>query len=122
MLKKLKGGHKMAEQADVYVKNNLVGDITVARKLPDGSSDLNITVTNGNTEQVYLAGTNISLVIHAPEGVDTKEYSLGVRSGLDLAVTHSRTGSNWAIKIIPNDLPPEVPTTVNVNIGENPPT
>lgn len=108
----------MAEQADVYVKNNLTGDITVVRKLPDGSSDLSITIANGNTEQIYLAGTDVSLVIHAPEGVDTKDHPLGVKSGLDLAVSHSRTDSRWTIQIVPNDLPPEVPTTVNVSAGD----
>jgi len=111
----------MAEQADVYVKNKFSGDITVIRKLPDGSSDLNITITYGNTEQVYLAGTDVSLVIQAPEGVDTKDYPLVVRTGLDLAVSHSRTDSNWRIRIEPNDLPPEVPTTVNVEAGADPP-
>ena len=112
----------MAEQTDVYVKNNLNGDISVFRMLPDGNSDLSITITNGDSEQVYLAGTDVSLVIHAPEGVDIKDYPLGVRTGLDLAVSHSRTDSRWTIQIVPNDLPPEVPTTVNVNVGENPPT
>ena len=45
----------MAEQADVYIKNNLEDSINVIRKLPDGSSDLNITIAAGNEEQIYLA-------------------------------------------------------------------
>lgn len=111
----------MAEQADVYVKNNFSGDITVTRKLPDGGSDLEVTIAHGNEEQIYLAGTDVSLIIQAPVGVDTKDHPLGVKSGLDLAVSHSRTDSNWRIRIEPNDLPPEVPTTVNVEAGADPP-
>lgn len=107
----------MAEQADVYIKNNLEDSLSVIRKLPDGSSDLNITIAAGNEEQIYLAGTDVSLIVGAPEGVDTKDHPFVVKSGLDLAVSHSRTDSNWTIKIIPNDLPPEVPTTVNITVG-----
>ena len=108
----------MADRADVIIRNELVGDIKVVRKLPDGSSDLEVTITNGNEEQVHLASTEISLCIEAPEGVDTKECPFHVTSDVDLAVSCSRTESNWIVQIIPNDLPPDTPTTVNVTLGE----
>jgi len=115
----------MADRADVYVRNGLTGsiqgDIHVTRKLPDGSSDLDITIANGNEEMIHLPGPEVSLVIDAPEGVDSKDCPFKVKSGVDLAVSCSRTDSNWAIKIVPNELPPDVPTTVNVNLGEDEP-
>ncbi len=111
----------MADKADVYVKNALADDVHVIRKLPDGSSDLDITIANGNEEMVHLPGLEVSLLINAPEGLDTKDCPFKVKSGVDLAVSCSRTDSNWAIKIVPNELPPDVPTTVNVNLGEDEP-
>jgi hypothetical protein len=107
----------MAEQADVYVKNKLTDGIQVIRKLPDGSSDYEVTVAGGDEEKIYLGGTEVSLVVKAPEGTDTKNHSFRKRSDVDLSVACSRTDSNWTMKILPNDLPPDVPTTVNVTIG-----
>jgi hypothetical protein len=108
----------MAEKADFIVKNLLTGDINVIRKLANGSSDLEVTITNGNEEQINLDGLDVSLLIEAPGGVDTKDCPFNVKSDVDLSVSCSRTDSNWAVQIAPNDLPPDVPTTVNVNIGE----
>jgi hypothetical protein len=97
----------MADRADVYVRNGLTGsiqgDIHVTRKLPDGSSDFDTAIAYGNEEQI------------------SKDCPFKVKSDVDLAVSCSRTDSNWAIKIVPNELPPDVPTTVNVNLGEDEP-
>jgi len=111
----------MANRADVYVKNVLTDNINVIRKLPDGTIDLNTSIANGDEEGVHLAGPEVSLIINAPEGKDIKDCHVKVKSDVDLAVSHSRTDSNWAIKIVPNDLPPDVPTTVNVDVGESGP-
>jgi hypothetical protein len=111
----------MADRADVYIKNVLVDDINVIRKLPDGSSDLEITIATGNEEMVHLPGPEVSLAINAPEGVDTKDCPFIVKSGVDLAVSCSRTDSNWGMNIVPNELPPEVPLTVNITVGTDAP-
>jgi hypothetical protein len=113
----------MANRADVYVRNGLPDNvnINVIRKLPDGNNDLETTIANGNEEMVHLPGPEVSLVISAPEGTEIKDYPIKVKSDVDLAVSYSRTDSNWAIKIVPNELPPDVPTTVNVNLGEDEP-
>lgn len=111
----------MAEQADLYLKNISMDDINVIRNLPDGSSDLAVTIASGNLEQFYLGGTDVSLNIIAPPGVDTKNYSIKVRADVDVMTVSSRTDSSWTIKIVPNDLPPDTPTTVNVYVGEDEP-
>ena len=104
----------MADQAVVYVKNLCTGDINV---IPSVSGEPE-TITNGDKHQFYLAGTD-ELLINAPAGVDIKECYIKVRSDIDLAVPCFRTDSNWKIKIEPNTSPPEAPTTVNIDIGED---
>jgi hypothetical protein len=111
----------MADRADVYVKNVLPGDINVIRKLPDGSSDLNTTIAYEGEEMIPLQGTEVSLIINAPEGVDTKDHPVNVKSDVDLDVSCSRTDSNWNVKIVPNDLPPDAPTSVNMTMGDDGP-
>lgn len=112
----------MIEQADVYVKNTFFTEpIQVTRKLPDGGSDLNIMVPKGNEEKIYLGGLDVSLVIKAPTGMETRYCPVKVRADVDLAVSHSRTDSTWSMKILPNNLDPELPITVNVTIGEDGP-
>ena len=109
----------MIEQADFYVNNSFQMAVQVSRKLPDGSTDLNVGVDPGNTRKVPIQGTDVSLVIEAPSGIDIKECFLRSRAEVDLAVLFSRTDSYWKINIVPNDLEPEAPTTVNVNVGED---
>ncbi|HLP44425.1 MAG TPA: hypothetical protein VK186_28285 [Candidatus Deferrimicrobium sp.] len=112
----------MAEQANVFVKNLFTDAITVFRKLPDGNNDLEKRIPHGNEEEIILPGPTVAMIIHAPNGVDTQNSPIVVRSSIiDLAVKCSRTDGNWTIKIIPNDLPPEVPTTVNITVGADGP-
>jgi len=109
----------MAEQADAYVKNEFTTKtIAVIRNLAGGGSDPEVPITCAEQEQFYLGGTDVSLTIKAPEGMDTKECIFKVQSDVDLDVSYSRTNSNWTLKIVPNSLPPDTPTTVNVNLGE----
>lgn len=107
----------MANRADAYVKNVLTGNINVMRKLPDGTIDLEVSVAPGIEEMVPLPSPEISLVVNAPSGMDIKYCRMNVKSDVDLAVACSRTNSNWAMNIIPNDLPPDIPTTLNVEVG-----
>lgn len=108
----------MANKADAYVKNGFTaGNINAIRKLPDGSNDLEVPVAPGIEEMVHLPSTEVSLVINAPTGMDTRYCRLNMNSDVDLAISSSRTNSNWTINIIPNDLPPDAPTTLNVEVG-----
>lgn len=107
----------MADQADVYIKNMFAEGISAIRKLPDGSCDLELTISSGDEQLIYLGGADTSLVINAPSGVDIINCLFTARTGIDLVVLCSRTDSNWKIKIIPNDLPPDSPTTVLITIG-----
>jgi hypothetical protein len=115
----------MVEQADVYVKNisadGLMGDIRAIRKLPDGSSDIDVTITPGNEEKILLWSTEVSLIISPPNGWTIDDCLCDVRKGSDI-VSCSETDPNWTIQIkVPNDGNPEGPTTVNVDVGGQPP-
>ena len=107
----------MIEQADFLVTNSFDVAVQVSRKLADGSIDLNVSVDPGKEERVPIQGTDVSLVIEAPAGVDIKECFLKSKAEVDLALLYSMTDPHWKINIAPNDLEPEAPTTVNVNIG-----
>jgi len=108
----------MAEQADVFVTNSFQSDIVVTRVLPD-KSRVDTTIANGNEEKFPLMVPEESLIINAPDGKDERLYIVVRSSIIDLHVRYSTT--KWTTRIIPNDLPPEVPTTVNVNVGQDPP-
>jgi hypothetical protein len=108
----------MADRADVILKNSFGETIYVVRKLPDGTIDLNTMVASGSEEQIHLPSPEVLMQISAPEGIDTKDHLFNVKSDVDLAVSHSRTDSFWTLQIVSNELPPDTPTTVNVNIGE----
>ena len=113
----------MANKADVNVRNILAENtnINVIRKLQDGSSDLDVTIAYNNDDQIHLPTPDVSLLVTAPEGMDTKDCSVHVKSDVDLEILSSRTNSNWIFKIVPNELPPTAPTTVNVEIGDKEP-
>ena len=111
--KRLRYQHQRLERR----KNFLTDDIKVTRILPDGNS-VDTTIANKNEEEFPSLVLEESLIINAPSGKDTKEYPVKVRSDIDLAVSHSRTDSNWTIKIVPNSLDPEVPLDANVEVGE----
>jgi hypothetical protein len=107
------------EQADFYVKNFFSTAIQVSRKLSDGNTVSSVSIAAGSTEKVSIQGTDVTLVIEAPAGIDISGYFLRSKAEVDLAVLFSRTDSCWKMNIVPNDLEPEAPTTVNVNVGED---
>jgi hypothetical protein len=113
----------MAENAEVIVKNRLrvEGDVKVSRKLPDGKTDFNAAIAWHKKGKVVLPDPDVSLIIAAPAGMDTRDCPITVLSDVDLIINYSRSKSFWQMRIDPNDLPPQVPTTVNVNIGEDEP-
>jgi len=110
----------MADRADVTVTNvfpETGNSINVARKVEE-TIDFETTIPVNGEEMINLPGPEASLIIHAPDGVDIKERKIHVHSDVDLAVTCSRTASTWTLAIIQNDLPPDVPTTINVSVGD----
>jgi hypothetical protein len=110
----------MAEQANVYVKNNLTDAINVIRYcFPGGNSDLDISIASEDEEMIYLVRTQTYLVLKAPNGVDTESCPFSV-SNEDL-LSWSTTDGHWTVEIKPNNLPPDTPTDVNVYVGEDPP-
>lgn len=107
----------MAEQADFHVRNMVPGTITVTRILPQPADPENTTIESGSVEPFPALNPQESLIINLPSGKDTSEWPLGVRTSItDLTVSCSET--SWTIKIVPNDLEGEVPTTVNINAGD----
>jgi hypothetical protein len=113
----------MANRADVIVTNRLADNVNVnlVRRLPDGTSDLQVPIVNMGMGQIHLPSPDVSLEIIAPAEVDIKTSPFHVTSDVDLEILNSRTNSTWVMKIIANDLPPDVPTTVNVDLGEEEP-
>ena len=95
----------MIEQANFLVNNSFpTAVVQVSRRLADGSTDFSVGIDPGNTEMVPVQGTDVSLLIEAPGGVDIKDCFLRSRAEVDLAVLVSRTDSHWKINIVPNDL------------------
>ncbi|MCK4761656.1 MAG: hypothetical protein KAW12_05605 [Candidatus Aminicenantes bacterium] len=120
----------MIEQANVFIKNKFVEcspkDIQVTLKRADGSDESQTTIASGQTgNPILLKNLMVSLVIKAPDALEEiKRADIQVWSGADMSVVSSSAGEKWkwTLKLLPNDLPPEVPTTVNVTVGdgENP--
>ncbi len=113
----------MANNADVNVENVFSNAVTinVKRVLQDGSSDQDVNIVQNEAKQVHLPNPDVKLLIQAPVGIDLRDCVLKVKADVDLETKHSRTDSKWTLKIIPNDLPPDVPTTVNVTVGQDEP-
>ncbi len=108
----------MTDQANVYVKNNLTVAIQATRYcLPDHNMDLDISITNGNQEMVYLVKDDTYLIVKLPTGKDTSDCLFAV-SNEELLSWETMT-DRWKVQIKENDLLPESPTTVNVDIGED---
>lgn len=112
----------MPERADVYVKNALEkGDLKVSLKHGNGTPVHGNYIVKGNRERVYLGDAEVSMIIDLPGLPGTKEYLFKVLSGVDITMSFSRSKSRWTMKIDPNDLENETPTSVNVEVGEDEP-
>lgn len=108
----------MADQVDVTVTTRAEGiEIYTARELNDGTRDSEAAVTFTNDSKINLAGLEYSLLIKPPEETDIKKFPITVTSDIDLTITYSVSQGHYRVKIIPNDLVPDVPTTANVNVG-----
>lgn len=109
----------MADQANFYVKNDFTGKIDVYRELPGGSRDLEKTIDAGSTEMFPMQGMEVKLVVNTPGGKSTNGCYINVVPGNGLPVSCEQAVSGWELQIEPNNLPPDSPTTVNVDAGED---
>ena len=108
----------MINNARVKVESFFAGkSIRLTRMPTEKTRDFDETLTGHGHKFVDLQSTAVSLVIQAPEGVDLKECWLKVKAAVDLEVVYSRSKSTWTFKIAPNTLDPEIPTTVNISVG-----
>lgn len=108
----------MADQADVYVKNNLnvTAPVGVVRYcLPGDNSDLDISIGSGNEEMVYLVRSQTYMTINLPDGVYTADCQFSV-SNEELLSWETMDGS-WAVEIKPNNVSHDSPTTVNIDLN-----
>lgn len=109
----------MINNAIVKVKNaSKDKSIRVVRKPTANTTDYDKTLTAKSQENIDLLSTDVVLVIHSPGGMDLKECWLKVDAAVDLEIGYSRSNSAWTFKIAPNNLDPEVPTTVNISAGD----
>lgn len=113
----------MANQADVNVKNAFSDNVTinVKRLLQNGTSDLEVNLEKGEAQEINLPSTDVKLVVTLPGEVDLRTCFLTVKTDVDLETIHSRTESKWTTRIIPNELSPDTPTTVNYTVGQDEP-
>ncbi len=109
----------MANDADVTVKNVFNENVTVnvKRRLQDGTVDKEVNIGQNEAQQLRLPSPEVALLITVPGGMNLRDCFLKIRTGVDVDTVHSRTDGNWTLKIIPNDLPPDIPTTMNVTVG-----
>lgn len=107
----------MADQAYVKVQNvSTRGSIDVSREPPPGGTpDYENTITNGESDTIFLQGPEVSLVINSPGGVNTQECTITMESKQEMSC--SRYDYRWVLKVIPDDNP-ETPANVNVTVGD----
>ncbi len=111
----------MANRADVFVRNVSSDNFQVIRNAPDGTNDLEIALGKGVSEKIHLPEPEVALAIKLLEKDDTKDTPIKVKSDVDLSVFHSRSRSCWTFKIVPNNLPPDSPASVNITLGDDEP-
>lgn len=108
----------MVDQANVYVRNKLDGNIQATRYcLPGDNRDLDIFITNGNQEMVYLIKGETYLVITPSNGVNVSTCPFLVSN--EKLLSWDPVDDHWRVEIRENTLRPEAPTTVNIDIGED---
>ncbi len=110
----------MADRADVFVRN-MIGedkDVVVTHTDQGGPSDTTIEYRDEKGFQNVMP--EHSLTVKIPDGMDMSEHPLKVVTSItDMRISCSQ--NKWEINIFPNDLPPDVPTTVNITasgVGE----
>ena len=113
----------MTEQTFVCVKNLLENKgIEVFRRHGDGTEepDPYISIAASNEDTVHLPESGVSLIIMPPHDVDTGTCRFEVTLNEHL-VEWTTNNNHWEIRMAVNNAPPEVPTTVNAEVGGDPP-
>ena len=106
----------MADEADVYVNNNLTGTIGAVRYcLPGEKRDLDVSITSGNEEMIHLVKEDTYMVIAPPSGQNPEGCPFSVSNEDLLAWT--AMNDHWKVEIKPNTLPPDTPTSATVEVG-----
>jgi hypothetical protein len=113
----------MANYTDVTVKNMFRDSVSInAKRMVQGNThDVDVDIEKDNAELVHLPSPETALKIQAPGGINLRDCFIKVKSSVDLEIVHSRTLSNWTLKIIPSQLPPDTPTSTNVIVGQDEP-
>jgi len=111
----------MANQANFHVNNCFRNDITVSSKISRGPIDKKLTIKPKSKYPIFIPGPEVSLRIDAPKGVDAGECYLKLKSQVDLSVKYSKNKAQWVIRLTPNKLADNLPTTVNVEVGVDKP-
>jgi hypothetical protein len=113
----------MANQADVNVKNVFNDNVTinVKRVLQGGTCDLEVNIAKGEAQEINLPSPEVKLEVTVPGEVEFRNCLLKIKTDVDLETIYSRTEGKWTTRIIPNDLPPDTPTTVNYTVGQDEP-
>ena len=110
----------MADQANVYVKNNSTHPIEAVRYcLPGGDSDLDVSIASDNEEMVYLVKSQTYMTIKLPNGEYTSNHTFRVSN--EELLSWSTMGDRWTVEIKSNELGADLPTDVNVYVGEEGP-
>ncbi len=109
----------MIYRADAYVRNNsnLIDTLNVV-SMHRYTKMQETTVNHGNVVRIPLSGPEVSLIISAPGDTDTKRCCIMIESDVDLDMVYSRAERNWTIKILPNELAPDMPTSINITISD----
>ena len=107
----------MADQCDVYVKNNLSETVAATRYcLPGDNSDLDLSIAGGEEDYLFLVRAQSYLTITPPNGTNTANCPFSV-SNEDL-LSWTAANGHWKVEIKPNNVPPDAPTTVNIELGD----
>lgn len=111
----------MISNADIYIKNNFCKAITVSRERNGHQMGMTLTLNSGDYKRIPLLEPKSFLTINAPEGIDARSCYVKISSDVDIQLKYLRTKSKWTVRILTNELPPDVGPSVHIEIGEDGP-
>jgi hypothetical protein len=116
---------KMCNNAFFYVKNNLVKSNVTISVVPciSGTSGKTVTIGEGLIGEFFLPNSEPNTYLEVtPNGLDLTQCYLIVNPILKIPFEVQNTpASKWRIRISPNNLPCDTPTTVNITISDDRP-
>jgi len=108
----------MSEQADFYVLNKSQETIQVKHQLGE-NPPFTYNIPPDGDETIIIPDLNSDVTIDMPTFKEDKKSFLKTKTDTALITHTSLANRTWLINIDQNDLPPQAPTTVNVEIGED---